>query len=68
MSFGDVAREAYLGTLSEVGMKKGADIESGWLGNCGMGLWGPRQVKGAKSHWPKTAAASSAWKRQWLRW
>ena len=37
MSFGDLAREAYLGTLSDAGMKTGADIEAilqhaHWLG------------------------------------
>jgi len=29
MSFGDLAREAYLGTLSDAGLKNGADIEAG---------------------------------------
>ncbi len=38
MSFGDLAREAYMGTLADAGTNKGAEIESGWLGNCGMGL------------------------------
>ena len=38
MSFSDLAREAYLGTLAEAGLKTGADIEAGWLGNCGMGF------------------------------
>jgi acetyl-CoA acetyltransferase len=32
MSFGDLAREAYLATLLVAGMKNGADIEAGWLG------------------------------------
>ena len=35
LSFGDLAREAYLGTLSDAGMKTGADIEAGWLGGGG---------------------------------
>jgi acetyl-CoA acetyltransferase len=34
MSFADLAREAYLGSLADAGMKTGADIEAGWLGNC----------------------------------
>ena len=41
MGFGNLAREAYLGTLS-AGMKNSADIEAGWLGNCGMGFWGQK--------------------------
>jgi acetyl-CoA acetyltransferase len=45
MSFGDLAREAYLGTLSDAGMKNGADIEAGWLGNCGMGFWGQNSIR-----------------------
>ena len=27
-------------------MKTGADIESGWLGNCGMGFWGQNSIRG----------------------
>ena len=46
MSFGDLAREAYMGTLKDAGMKAGADIESGWLGNCGMGFWGQNSIRG----------------------
>ncbi|HEU5094598.1 MAG TPA: thiolase family protein, partial [Reyranella sp.] len=45
MTFGDLAREAYLGTLADAGMKTGADIESGWLGNCGMGFWGQNSIR-----------------------
>src|SRR5690242_304690 len=45
MSWGDLAREAYLGTLSDAGMKNGADIETGWLGNCGMGFWGQNSIR-----------------------
>jgi len=45
MSFGDLAREAYVGTLADAGMTKGADIESGWLGNCGMGFWGQNSIR-----------------------
>src|SRR4029078_10933436 len=46
MSFGDLAREAYLGSVKDAGMKSGADIESGWLGNCGMGFWGQNSIRG----------------------
>ena len=45
LSFGDLAREAYLGTLKDAGLKTGADIESGWLGNCGMGFWGQNSIR-----------------------
>jgi acetyl-CoA acetyltransferase len=45
MSFGDLAREAYLGTLADAAMKNGADIEAGWLGNCGMGFWGQNSIR-----------------------
>ncbi|MCW5747993.1 MAG: thiolase family protein [Alphaproteobacteria bacterium] len=44
-SFGDLAREAYLGCLQDAGMADGRDIESGWLGNCGMGLWGQNSIR-----------------------
>ena len=44
-SFGDLARQAYLGTLSDAVMKNGADIEAGWLGNCGMGFWGQNSTR-----------------------
>jgi len=46
LSFGDLAREAYLGTLADAGMDKGSDIETGWLGNCGMGFWGQNSIRG----------------------
>ena len=45
-TFHDLAREAYLGTLKDAGMKDGRDIESGWLGNCGMGFWGQNSIRG----------------------
>ena len=50
MSWGDLAREAYLGTLSDAGMKNGADIETGWMGNCGMGFWGQNSIRGQALH------------------
>ena len=34
-----------MGTLADAGMTKGADIESGWLGNCGMGFWGQNSIR-----------------------
>ena len=49
----DLAREAYLGTLKDAGMKTGADIESGWLGNCGMVFWGQNSISGKVSGKPR---------------
>jgi acetyl-CoA acetyltransferase len=45
MSFGDLAREAYMGALADAGKQNGADIETGWLGNCGMGFWGQNSIR-----------------------
>lgn len=45
-SFHDLAREAYLGCLADAGMKDGRDIETGWLGNCGMPFWGQNSIRG----------------------
>ncbi|MBL8674998.1 MAG: thiolase family protein, partial [Rhodospirillales bacterium] len=45
-SFHDLAREAYLGALADAGMKDGRDIETGWLGNCGMPFWGQNSIRG----------------------
>jgi len=45
-TFHDLAREAYLGVLKDAGMKDGRDIESGWLGNCGMAFWGQNSIRG----------------------
>lgn len=44
-SFHDLAREAYLGVLADAGMKDGRDIETGWLGNCGMAFWGQNSIR-----------------------
>ncbi len=43
--FADLARESYIGALSDAGMKTGADIETGWLGNCGMGFWSQNSIR-----------------------
>jgi len=45
-SFHDLAREAYMGCLADAGMKDGRDIETGWLGNCGMPFWGQNSIRG----------------------
>lgn len=45
-SFQDLAREAYLGALADVGMSDGAAIEQAWFGNCGMGAWGQGGIRG----------------------
>ena len=56
LSFADLAREAYLGTLADAGMAKGTDIETGWLGNCGMGFWGQNSIRGQALFQPLVAA------------
>jgi acetyl-CoA acetyltransferase len=45
LSFGDLAREAYMGALADAGKNDGTDIETGWLGNCGMGFWGQNSIR-----------------------
>ena len=45
-SFKELTREAYLGVLADAGLETGADIEQAWFGNCGMGTFGQRNVRG----------------------
>ena len=44
--FKDLTREAYLDVLADAGLETGADIEMGWFGNCGMGTFGQRNIRG----------------------
>jgi acetyl-CoA acetyltransferase len=53
LSFGDLSREAYMGALADAGKQNGADIETGWLGNFGMGFWGQNSIR--------AQACSSRW-------
>ena len=45
-SFKDLTREAYLGVLADAGLADGAQIGNAWFGNCGMGSWGQRCIRG----------------------
>lgn len=45
-SFKELTREAYLGVLQDAGLESGADIENAWFGNCGMGTFGQRNIRG----------------------
>ncbi len=45
-SFKDLTREAYLQVLADAGMDDGDRIEQGWFGNCGMGTFGQRNIRG----------------------
>lgn len=45
-SFKDMTREAYLAVLSDAGLEDGGAIENAWFGNCGMGTFGQRNIRG----------------------
>lgn len=45
-SFKDLTREAYLEVLADAGWEKGDAIEQAWFGNCGMGTFGQRNIRG----------------------
>ena len=45
-SFKDLTREAYLDVLADAGLADGSLIEQGWFGNCGMGTFGQRNIRG----------------------
>lgn len=45
-SFKDLTREAYVAVLSDAGMQDGDAIEQTWFGNCGMGSFGQRNIRG----------------------
>ena len=44
--FKDLSREAYLAVLADAGLVAGDRIESSWFGNCGMGSFGQRNIRG----------------------
>ena len=54
-SFRDLTREAYLGVLADAGLETGADIAFGWFGNCGMGTFGQRNIRGQVCFTPLVA-------------
>lgn len=45
-SFRDLARQAYLEVLADAGLASGEDIAQAWFGNCGMGSFGQRNIRG----------------------
>jgi len=45
-SFKDLTREAYLDVLVDAGWENGDAIEQAWFGNCGMGTFGQRNIRG----------------------
>ncbi len=45
-SFKDLSREAYLAVLRDAGLANGDQIANAWFGNCGMGSWGQRNIRG----------------------
>jgi acetyl-CoA acetyltransferase len=44
--FKQLSREAYLGALEDAGLETGEAIENAWFGNCGMGTFGQRNIRG----------------------
>jgi acetyl-CoA acetyltransferase len=46
VSFKDLTRRAYLATLADAGLDDGGAIEMAWFGNCGMGSFGQRNIRG----------------------
>lgn len=45
-SFKDLTREAYRDVLADAGWENGDAIEQAWFGNCGMGTFGQRNIRG----------------------
>jgi acetyl-CoA acetyltransferase len=45
-SFTDLTREVYLDVLADAGIENGQDIAMAWFGNCGMGSFGQRNIRG----------------------
>ncbi|RBI72714.1 thiolase family protein [Roseovarius sp. TE539] len=45
-SFKDLTREAYLDCIGDAGWNDGSAIEQAWFGNCGMGTFGQRNIRG----------------------
>lgn len=45
-TYGDLAREAYLGSLADAGLAGEAPIDAAWFGSCGMGSVGQGSIRG----------------------
>ena len=55
-SFKSLTREAYLDCLEDAGLENGDIIEQAWFGNCGMGTFGQRNIRGQVCFTPLVAA------------
>jgi acetyl-CoA acetyltransferase len=44
--FKDLTREVYVDLLRDAALDSGDQIEQAWFGNCGMGTWGQRNIRG----------------------
>ena len=42
----DLTREVYLDVLADAGLETGDEIGMAWIGNCGMGTFGQRNIRG----------------------
>lgn len=45
-TFKDLTREAFMGLLADTGADVAHQIEQAWFGNCGMGTFGQRNIRG----------------------
>ena len=54
-SFKSLTREAYLDCLEDAGLENGDIIEQAWFGNCGMGTFGQRNIRGQVCFTPLVA-------------
>jgi acetyl-CoA acetyltransferase len=45
-SFKELTRQAYLEVLADAGLASGERIDQAWFGNCGMGTFGQRNIRG----------------------
>jgi acetyl-CoA acetyltransferase len=45
-TFKDLTRDAFMGLLSDTGVDIAQQIEQAWFGNCGMGTFGQRNIRG----------------------
>ena len=45
-TFKDLTRDAFMGLLSDTGVDIAQKIEQAWFGNCGMGTFGQRNIRG----------------------
>lgn len=54
-TFKDLTREVYLDLLSDTGSALAPQIEQAWFGNCGMGTFGQRNIRGQVCFTPLVA-------------